>query len=99
MTKDPESPRSAVALKYDGVSAPRITAKGFDELAQQIVELARAHNVPLHEDPQLAMLLSQLELGDEIPESLYFVIAHVITFAYMVSGKMPPRTAAGRDED
>ena len=87
MSDDDMKSRSAVALKYDGINAPRVTAKGLDELAARIIELARAHNVPLHEDPGLAFLLSQLELGDEIPESLYFVIAEVIAFAYMVSGK------------
>lgn len=87
MSNDDKPARSAVALKYDGVNAPRVTAKGFDELAAQIIAVARAHDVPLHEDPQLAFLLSQLELGDEIPEALYLVIAEVIAFAYMVSGK------------
>ncbi|MEJ2529683.1 MAG: EscU/YscU/HrcU family type III secretion system export apparatus switch protein [Gammaproteobacteria bacterium] len=80
----------AVALLYDGENAPRITAKGQGELAVQIIALAEKHGVPLHGDAELAALLSQIPLGDEIPESLYVAIAHVIAFAYMVAGKFPP---------
>lgn len=83
-------PDVAVALLYDGENTPRITAKGQGELAEQIIALAEEHGVPLHGDRELAALLSQIPLGDEIPETLYIAIAHVIAFAYMVSGKFPP---------
>ncbi|WP_281401088.1 EscU/YscU/HrcU family type III secretion system export apparatus switch protein [sulfur-oxidizing endosymbiont of Gigantopelta aegis] len=43
----------------------------------------------MHEDPELAVLLSQLELYEEIPESLYQVVAEALAFAYIVSGKKP----------
>ena len=85
-----QSPELAVALLYDGDNAPRITAKGAGALAEKILEQARRHQVPLEEDPELAAILSQIPLGDEIPESLYLAIAEVIAFAYMVSGKRPP---------
>ena len=80
----------AVALLYDGETTPKVTAKGRGELADQIIALAEEHGVPLHGDAELAALLSQIPLGDEIPESLYVAIAHVIAFAYLVSGKFPP---------
>lgn len=80
----------AVALLYDGENTPRITAKGRGELAEQIISLAEECGVPLHNDAELVALLSQIPLGDEIPESLYVAIAHVIAFAYLVSGKFPP---------
>jgi flagellar biosynthesis protein len=80
----------AVALLYDGENAPRITAKGRGDLAEQIISLAEEYGVPLHEDSELVTLLSQIPLGDEIPENLYVAIAHVISFAYIVSGKFPP---------
>ncbi len=83
-------PDVAVALLYDGENAPRITAKGQGELAEQIIALAEECGVPLHEDRELVALLSQIPLGDEIPESLYVAIAHVISFAYIISGKFPP---------
>ncbi|CAK0743826.1 flagellar biosynthesis protein [Gammaproteobacteria bacterium] len=82
-------PPGAVTLYYDGSNAPRITAKGHGELAAQILQIAREHNIPLHEDPELLELLSQLDLGDEIPRALYVAIAKVIAFAYWVNGKTP----------
>jgi flagellar biosynthesis protein len=87
---DQERPDLAIALNYDGENAPRLTAKGQDELAKRIVELAKEHDVPLHQDPQLAAVLAQIPLGEEIPEALYRAVAEVIAFAYMVSGKRPP---------
>jgi len=78
---------STVALKYDGESAPRITAKGRGYIAEEILTIAREHNIPMYEDPELVKLLSQLELGDEIPRSLYLAVAEVIAFAYSISGK------------
>ena len=85
-----QPPELAVALLYDGQNAPRIQAKGHGELARQILELAEKYRIPLEKDPQLASILAQIPLGDEIPESLYRAIAEVIAFAYLVSGKRPP---------
>ena len=85
-----KTPDLAIALKYDGENAPRLTAKGRGELAERIQSLAKEHNVPLHEDAELASLLAQIPLGDEIPEALYRAVAEVIAFAYLISGKRPP---------
>ncbi|MCU7843142.1 MAG: EscU/YscU/HrcU family type III secretion system export apparatus switch protein [Candidatus Thiodiazotropha sp. (ex Monitilora ramsayi)] len=87
---DDKQPDLAIALNYDGENTPRLTAKGRDELAQRILSLAKEHDVPLHEDAELAALLSQIPLGEEIPESLYRAVAEVIAFAYLLSGKRPP---------
>ncbi len=84
----PELPL-AVALEYDGEHAPRVTAKGRDKLADQIVQIARQHGIPLQENEPLAAVLSKVELGEEIPESLYLAVAQVIAFAYHLSGKAP----------
>jgi flagellar biosynthesis protein len=79
----------AVALQYDGEAAPRVTAKGQDAVAEQIITLARQHGVPLQENEPLAAVLARVELGDEIPEALYLAVAQVIAFAYHLSGKVP----------
>lgn len=96
----------AVALRYDGLNAPRVTAKGEQALAEQIIEAAQQAGVPLYPDPELAMVLSQIPLGEEIPDNLYKAIAEVIAFAYIVAGKFPegfvPPDAddrAGRDQE
>lgn len=87
----PAGPRRelAVALKYDGVGAPRVTAKGAGELAQRIVELAIEHEIPMQENALLAQTLAQLELDEEIPPALYLAVAEIIAFAYYLSGKVP----------
>lgn len=79
----------AVALKYDGHSTPKVTAKGEGVTAQQILELAEKHGVPLQNQPDLARILAQVPLGDEIPQELYVAVAEVIAFAYFLSGKTP----------
>ncbi len=79
----------AVALQYDGENAPRVTAKGQDKVAEQIIELARQHGIPMQENQPLASALARVELGDEIPEALYLAVAQVIAFAYRLSGKTP----------
>ncbi|GLQ32369.1 EscU/YscU/HrcU family type III secretion system export apparatus switch protein [Litoribrevibacter albus] len=80
---------TAVALNYDGKNAPKVTAKGEDELARKIVEVAEEHGIPLYHDEKLARTLSRLELGSEIPEELYLTIAEIIAFAYKLRDKVP----------
>ncbi len=80
----------AIALNYDGSNAPRLTAKGRGTVAEQILSIAKEHNIPLHQDTELSTLLAQIPLGDEIPEALYRAVAEVIAFAYLLSGKRPP---------
>jgi len=81
--------KRAIALHYDSDSAPRISAIGSGGIAEQIEALALEHGVPLMENAELARLLSQLDLGDEIPETLYRCVAQVIAFAYRVRGRFP----------
>lgn len=76
--------RQAVALFYDGEQAPTITAKGDGKTAEEIIRIAEENGVPLCDNAPLVNLLAQLELGDEIPESLYIAVAHIIAFAYQM---------------
>ncbi|GAC18130.1 EscU/YscU/HrcU family type III secretion system export apparatus switch protein [Paraglaciecola arctica] len=102
--KTPKKPKqkSAVGLKYnqsnqnipptDGASsggAPTIIAKGFGDLAEEIIALARQNGVLVHEDPYLSDFLATLDLGQEIPDQLYHVIAELISFSYVLQGKFP----------
>lgn len=90
MTDDIVNPANiAVALKYDGQSAPTITAKGRGDLAQEIIDLAIANDIPLDNNPELVKILSSIPLGDEIPEALYIAVAEIIAFAYLLSDKVP----------
>jgi flagellar biosynthesis protein len=90
MSRRRPPPKNAVALHYDGKGAPRISAKGRGIVAEEIIALAEAHGIPLHEDSELVTLLAQLELNEEIPRELYLAVAEVIAFAYMITEKFPP---------
>jgi len=81
--------KSAVGLSYDGQGAPKIVAKGHGALADEIIRLAREHGVLVHEDENLNRLLQQMELGSEIPQELYLLIAELIAFSYVLQGKFP----------
>lgn len=81
--------QKAVALYYDGDNPPVVTATGQDNIAEQIIALAREYGVPLYENPELVNVLATLELGESIPEALYLAIAEIIAFAYYIQGKQP----------
>lgn len=75
----------AVALKYDMTkdSAPEVIAKGLDLLAQRIKKVAAEHNIPLHEDRELARALYKMcDVGDKIPPSLFKAVAQVLAYVY-----------------
>ena len=73
--------RSAVALRYEGSSgAPVVVASGMGYLAEKIVEVASESGVPVYEDNSLATMLSQLALGQEIPDSLYRAIVEIYVY-------------------
>ncbi len=88
MTKKSKPNDIAIALRYDGSNTPTVTAKGCSEHAEQIRALAKEHNIPIKYEPILAQVLSHVELGDVIPESLYVAVAEVIAFAYILSDKI-----------
>jgi len=83
----------AVALRWDGDGAPRVTAKGRGEIADRITALAREHHVPLREDRALVAVLSKVDLDQQIPAGLYVAVAEVIAFAYALQGRAPLQRA------
>jgi flagellar biosynthesis protein len=88
MTPNPaETRRTAVALKYDAAteSAPRVVAKGRGLVAEKIIALAREQGIPMREDPDLVQMLTQLDLNQEIPPTLYKVVAEVLAFVYRLN--------------
>ncbi|MGL5255937.1 MAG: EscU/YscU/HrcU family type III secretion system export apparatus switch protein [Proteocatella sp.] len=74
--------KKAVALTYDDNKnfAPVIVASGMGYIAEKIVDVACQNNVPVYEDTSLATLLTQLELGQEIPEELYKTIVDIYVY-------------------
>ncbi|MCI8376696.1 MAG: type III secretion protein [Lachnospiraceae bacterium] len=85
--------KKAVALKYDENrnAAPVIVASGMGYLAEKIVEVANDNGVPVYEDNSLATVLTQLNLGAEIPEELYQAVVDI--YAYFL--KFVPKEPQG----
>jgi flagellar biosynthesis protein len=83
-----ETRKLAVALQYDRSGAPRVVAKGRGSLGDKIIEVAKAHDVPIEQNEVLAGALSHVELGDEIPAELYKAVAEVLIFVLRLSGRI-----------
>ncbi len=82
--------KSAIALHYEKETqdAPQIVAKGKGAIAEKIIALAKEHNIPLYEDPDLIEVLSKLDLGQEIPPEMYKLIAEVLIYVYKANNKV-----------
>jgi flagellar biosynthetic protein FlhB len=81
----------AVALRYDESRdrAPIVVAKGADEVAAKIRELAAEHAVPLVSAPPLARVLFRyVDLGREVPSPLYVAIAQILTYVYQLQASV-----------
>lgn len=89
----------AVALRWDGEGAPRVTAKGRGEIADRIMALAQENKVPLREDRALVAVLSKVDLDQQIPAGLYVAVAEVIAFAYALQGRAPLPRAQAKKRD
>ena len=85
----------AVALKYDEkrMRAPIVVAKGADAIAMKIREVAGEHKVPIFEAPPLArVLFRNVDIGDEIPATLYVAVAQILTYVFQLKvGHQPTR--------
>lgn len=81
--KKKDTIKQVAALKYSPTShrAPTILALGKGEIAKRILTKAKENNVPLFEDENLASVLNQMKIGDEIPPELYEVVASILVFA------------------
>lgn len=78
----------AVALTYQRGSqaAPKVVAKGMDELAARIRDAADRHRVPIIANPPLARALHKLPLDAEVPPEHFKAVAEVIAFVWRLRG-------------
>lgn len=92
MSDNPENGdpnKQFVALKYDQKSAPKVIAKAYGSLAEELLDIAKENDVMIHQDKELSQFLQRLEMGQEIPKELYLIIAELIAFAFVLQGKFP----------
>ncbi|MHB1125682.1 MAG: EscU/YscU/HrcU family type III secretion system export apparatus switch protein [Bacillota bacterium] len=74
--------KEAAALRYDAHrdTAPVILAAGKGEIAERILALAAEKGIPIHQDGELARLLVNLPVGEEIPPELYMLVARILAY-------------------
>lgn len=81
----------AIALRYDTdtMSAPKVVAKGQDNVALKIKEVAKEHGIVTVENKPLAQALYKgTEIGDQVPPELFQAVAEVLAFVYRLKGKI-----------
>lgn len=74
--------KRAVALKYDTNknNAPIVIASGAGYIANKVVEIAEENGIPVYKDDSLSILLSQLDVGSEIPNELFKSIVDIYIY-------------------
>ncbi len=89
--ENPAPPKTAVSLQYDKGKnqAPRVTAKGQGWVAEKIIKMAQENDIPIREDKDLVHLLSEIDVGREVPESLYQVVAELLAWVYQLNKEYP----------
>jgi len=85
----------SIALKYDPeeMDAPVVVAKGIDETAMRIREVAKDNDIPLVENRPLArVLFDKVEVDAMIPEEHFKAVAEIISYVFQLKGKLRPTT-------
>ena len=79
----------AVALGYNRQkdNAPKVLATGSGEVAKNIINLAKSHDIPIKEDADLIEVLSKVDLNEEVPPNLYKAVAEIFSFLYQMTNK------------
>lgn len=73
--------KKAVALRYQAFEpAPKMVAKGDGLVAEEIIRRAQEHGIFVHDSSELVSLLSQIELNDYVPQSLWEVVAELLVW-------------------
>ena len=84
-----KSNKKAAALKYDPEHdvAPVVLASGYGPIAEQIIDIAEQHGIPVYRDDSTTSMLCMLEVGSNIPPELYQIIAAVYTQIVLTASK------------
>ena len=85
--------KKAIALRYqqDRDRAPKVVAKGSGFIADQILNAAREHAIPVYQNKTLTGMLMAVELDREIPADLYQAVAEVLAYVYRIDQSMGKR--------
>lgn len=84
--------KRAAALKYDSnYDVPVVTAQGVGRIADKIIEKANENEVPIVYNKELADLLTNVDVGESIPEELYSAVAEILAYVMEIDGKAKGR--------
>lgn len=80
----------AIALLYDKEinNAPVVISKGEKLLAKRMVEVAKKYDIPIVEDDETASILMELDIGEEIPYSLYEAVSVILSHVYKLKAEL-----------
>lgn len=89
MNRNNKDIKNAAALLYNREihNAPIVVSKGNNDLAKRMVDIARKHKVPVISDEDTAKHLMQLEIGEEIPYSLYEAVSIILKYIYKLKAE------------
>jgi len=84
MSQSDKRPHQAIALQWTPLkdTAPKVKATGSGALADEILRIARANDIPIREDKDLVQILSLLDVGESIPPQVHTAIAEILAFIY-----------------
>ena len=99
--KPPSDDDLAVALSYQPAQdqAPHLVAKGQGWLARQIVEIAEANGIEVRKDSDLAQILAQVDIDNEIPLEAFTLVAEILSYVYQKNKSWPEGMAPGLNTD
>jgi flagellar biosynthesis protein FlhB len=83
----------AIALSYkpEDMEAPTVVAKGQDEIARKIREIAEEHDITIVENKPLAQaLFKTVEIGEDVPTEHYKAVAEIISYVWRIKGRVMP---------
>src|SRR5215510_1893301 len=95
----------AIALDYkkggkvDPKAGPRVAATGKGAVAEQILQIAFERGIPVREDPDLAQILSTLEVDSVIPTDALAAVAEILSYLYRLNGKVLDGRSGADDVD
>ena len=95
----------AIALDYkkggklNPKGGPRVAATGKGAVAEQILQIAFERGIPVREDPDLAQILSTLEVDDVIPTDALAAVAEILSYLYRLNGKVLDGRSGAEDAD
>ncbi|MFZ6692459.1 EscU/YscU/HrcU family type III secretion system export apparatus switch protein [Undibacterium sp. SXout20W] len=86
--------KNAVAIAYEsGASAPKVVAKGKGLIAEAIIARAKEHGIHVHESKELLSLLMKVDLDNDIPPTLYRVVAELLAWLYHINAEKSGNSA------